>query len=74
MSGQIASSPYAILCLQTIAMPLGTVEPMHVHAHHEGQGTQSPAFTLAVASVAAFPVNRWLIARGRGHAGVHVHH
>ena len=26
---------------------------------------------LAIAWVAAFPVNRWLIARGRGHAVVH---
>jgi hypothetical protein len=33
----------------------------------------SLAFSLAVAWVAAFPVNRWLIARGRGHAVVHVH-
>jgi Domain of unknown function (DUF4396) len=31
----------------------------------------SLAFALAVAGVAAFPVNRWLIARGRGHAAVH---
>lgn len=34
----------------------------------------SLAFALAVAWVAAFPVNRWLIARGRGHAVVHGHH
>lgn len=34
----------------------------------------SLAFSLAVAAVAAFPVNRWLIARGRGHAVVHTHH
>jgi hypothetical protein len=31
----------------------------------------SLAFALAVAWVAAFPLNRWLIARGRGHAVVH---
>jgi hypothetical protein len=31
-------------------------------------------FALAVAALAAFPVNRWLIARGRGHAVVHEHH
>ena len=31
----------------------------------------SLAFALAVAFVAAYPVNRWLIARGRGHAVVH---
>ena len=29
---------------------------------------------LAVAFVAAFPVNYWLIQRGRGHADVHGHH
>ncbi|MGH3034304.1 MAG: DUF4396 domain-containing protein [Gaiellaceae bacterium] len=34
----------------------------------------SLAVALAVAWVAAFPVNRWLIARGRGHAVVHAHH
>jgi Domain of unknown function (DUF4396) len=31
----------------------------------------SLTFALAVAGAAAFPVNRWLIARGRGHAAVH---
>lgn len=34
----------------------------------------SLAFALAVAFVAAYPVNRWLIARGRGHAVVHGRH
>ena len=34
----------------------------------------SLAFALAVAGVFAFPVNRWLIARGRGHAVVHGAH
>jgi Domain of unknown function (DUF4396) len=34
----------------------------------------SLALALAVAFVAAFPVNRWLIARGKGHAVVHEHH
>jgi hypothetical protein len=32
------------------------------------------AFALAVAAVAAFPINRWLISRGSGHAVVHAHH
>ena len=30
--------------------------------------------SLVLAGVAAFPVNRWLIARGKGHALVHGHH
>ncbi len=34
----------------------------------------SLAFALAVAFVAAFPVNRYLIARGKGHAVVHEYH
>jgi len=36
----------------------------------------SLVLSLAAAAVAAFPVNRWLIARGRGHAvlGAHHHH
>lgn len=29
---------------------------------------------LLIAAVVAFPVNRWLILRGRGHAVVHQHH
>ncbi len=31
------------------------------------------AFALAVAFVAALPVNRWLLSRGRGHAVAHQH-
>ena len=34
----------------------------------------SLALALAIAFVAAFPVNRYLIARGKGHAVVHEHH
>ena len=34
----------------------------------------SLAFALAIAGAAAYPVNRWLIARGRGHAVVHAMH
>jgi hypothetical protein len=34
----------------------------------------SLAVALCLSGVAAFPVNRWLIERGRGHALVHPHH
>jgi uncharacterized protein DUF4396 len=43
-------------------------------------GLDSPLFwwslgvSLLVAGAIAFPVNRWLIARGKGHAVVHAHH
>jgi hypothetical protein len=32
------------------------------------------ALSLVIAAMAAYPVNRWLIARGAGHAVVHAHH
>ena len=34
----------------------------------------SLAGALVIAGIAAFPVNRWLISRGQGHAVVHAHH
>ncbi|MES2135245.1 MAG: DUF4396 domain-containing protein [Patescibacteria group bacterium] len=34
----------------------------------------SLAVSLAIAGVAAYPVNRWLIARGKGHAVLGDHH
>ena len=43
-------------------------------------GLDTPLFwsalagALVIAGAAAFPANRWLIARGRGHAVVHGHH
>ena len=33
-----------------------------------------PRVGLLIAGVIAYPVNRWLIARGQGHAVVHAHH
>jgi hypothetical protein len=43
-------------------------------------GLDNPGFwaalaaALLIAGAAAYPLNRWLIARGRGHAVVHAHH
>jgi hypothetical protein len=34
----------------------------------------SLAAALLIAGAVAYPVNRWLIARGKGHAVVHAHH
>jgi hypothetical protein len=34
----------------------------------------SLAMSLLIAGAAAYPVNRFLIARGRGHAVIHAHH
>ncbi|HEY7533922.1 MAG TPA: DUF4396 domain-containing protein [Nitrospiraceae bacterium] len=34
----------------------------------------SLTLSLILAGAAAFPVNRWLIWRGKGHALLHAHH
>jgi hypothetical protein len=34
----------------------------------------SLAVSLLIAGIVAFPLNRWLISRGKGHAAVHGHH
>jgi hypothetical protein len=55
----------AVILLVPGAMEAGLADPLF---------WGSLAFALAVAFVAAYPVNRWLIARGRGHAVVHARH
>jgi len=63
---------------------------MEAHSHHHQSHPLAGAVSLdrtalmatlhclarcAIGKViAAYPVNRWLIARGRGHALVHAHH
>ncbi len=34
----------------------------------------SLALALVIAGIAAYPLNRWLILRGRGHAVIHTYH
>src|SRR5215210_3487589 len=55
----------AIMLLIPGAMDLGLAEPGFWAAL---------AAALLIAGAAAYPVNRWLLARGRGHAVVHAHH
>ena len=55
----------AVMLIIPGAMDSGLTEPLF---------WGSLIFALAVAGVIAFPLNRWLIARGRGHALVHKHH
>jgi hypothetical protein len=47
------------------AMAAGLIDPLF---------WGSLAVALAIAGVVAYPVNRWLIVRGRGHAVLHGHH
>jgi hypothetical protein len=55
----------AIMLLIPGAMDLGLADPGF---------WASLAVALLIAGAAAYPVNRWLLARGRGHAVVHAHH
>ena len=55
----------AVLLLIPGAMAAGIAEPFF---------WATLALALAIAWVVAFPVNRWLIGRGRGHAVVHGAH
>ena len=55
----------AIMLLIPGAMAAGLTDPLF---------WGSLSVSLIVAFVVAYPVNRWLIARGRGHAVVHTHH
>ncbi len=55
----------AVMLLIPGAMSAGLAQPLF---------WGSLAFSLAVAGLAAYPIVRWLIVRGRGHAVLHGHH
>jgi hypothetical protein len=70
-----ASDTLSIAVMEVIDNATMLVVPGAMNA-----GLDSPLFwgtmalSLVLAGVAAFPINRWLIARGRGHAVVHQYH
>src|SRR4051812_43067642 len=68
----LASDTFSIAVMELIDNAVMVIVPGAMEA---GLGTLlfwgALSFALAVAFVAAVPVNRWLIARGRGHAAVH---
>jgi hypothetical protein len=68
----LASDTFSIAVMELVDNAVILAVPGAMEA---GLGTLlfwgSLAFSLAVAFVAAVPVNRWLIARGKGHASVH---
>jgi hypothetical protein len=71
----LAADTASILIMEIVDNAIMFVIPGAMNA-----GLRSPLFwgslamALVIAGAAAFPVNRWLIARGRGHAVVHEHH
>jgi hypothetical protein len=68
----LASDTFSIATMEVVDNAVVLAVPGALEA---GLGTLlfwgSLAFSLAIAFVAAVPVNRWLIARGKGHAAVH---
>ena len=71
----LAADTFSILIMEVIDNAIMLLIPGAMDA-----GLDSPLFwgslavALAIAATFAFPVNRWLIARGKGHAVVHQHH
>jgi Domain of unknown function (DUF4396) len=71
----LASDTASITIMEIVDSALMLVIPGAMEARLDsGLFWGSLALSLALAAVAAFPVNRWLIARGRGHAVVHQYH
>ncbi len=68
----LASDTFSILTMEIVDNLVMVAIPGALHA---GLGDLlfwgSLSFALAIAFVFAVPVNRWLIARGKGHAAVH---
>ena len=70
-----AADTVSIAIMEIVDNAIMLIIPGAMDAHLD-----SPLFwgslgaALLIAGAAAFPVNRWLISRGRGHAVVHGHH
>jgi hypothetical protein len=71
----LASDTASIALMEVVDNAIMLLIPGAMHA---GLGTAlfwgSLLASLLIAGTAAFPLNRWLIVRGRGHAVVHAHH
>jgi hypothetical protein len=71
----LAADTVSILIMETVDNALMWLLPGAMDAAlYSGLFWSAMAFSLGVALFAAWPVNRWLLARGRGHALVHAVH
>lgn len=71
----LAADTVSIAIMEIVDNAIMLVIPGAMDAHLDTQlfwGSLGAA--LLIAGAAAFPVNRWLISRGKGHAVVHAHH
>jgi hypothetical protein len=71
----VASDTVSIATMETVDNLFLIVVPGALAAGlGDGLFWWSLAVSLAIAFVVTVPVNRWLIARGKGHAVMHAHH
>jgi Domain of unknown function (DUF4396) len=71
----LASDTVSIAIMETVDNAIILVIPGAMEAGlSDSLFWGSLAVALLIAGVVAYPVNRWLIARGRGHAVVHAYH
>jgi hypothetical protein len=71
----LAADTASIAVMEVVDNGVMLAIPGAMDAHlHEPLFWGSLVLALAIAFVAAFPINYWLIARGRGHAVVHARH
>jgi len=74
-STALAADTASIAIMELVDNAIMVLIPGAMHAGlASGLFWGSLAVSLLIAGAAAFPMNRWLIARGRGHALVHAHH
>jgi Domain of unknown function (DUF4396) len=71
----LASDTISIAVMETVDNLILLVIPGAMDAGLDEIGFWAAlAFALLVAGAVAYPVNRWLLARGKGHAVVHQYH
>jgi hypothetical protein len=71
----LASDTISILIMEIVDNTIMLVIPGAMDAGLDELGFWAAlAAALLIAGAAAYPVNRWLISRGKGHAVVHEHH
>ena len=71
----LAADTASVLIMEIVDNAIMLVIPGAMHAGLDSAlFWGSLAVALLFAGAVAFPVNRWLIARGKGHAVVHGHH
>jgi hypothetical protein len=75
MTLALASDTVSITIMEFVDNAIMLVIPGAMDAHlTDVRFWASLGLALALAGVAAYPANRWLIARGKGHAVVHAYH